>query len=436
MSVEPEMADAGAGRARFQRPQRRQMTWQTQSLEQQPPDEHPARAVWAYVEGLDLAAFSAGIRAVEGAAGRAPIDPRILLSLWLLATIEGVGSARRLDKLCAMSLPYQWLCGGVGVNYHTLSDFRSEHAARLEELLTQSVALLLREGLVELTRVAQDGMRVRASAGSSSFRRRGTLDQYLAEAEAQVAALRAEAEQDDGAEDRRVRAARERAVRERAERVQRAVAAREELARQKEQRERGTGDQARASTTDPDARVMKMADGGFRPAYNVQLATTTDARVIVGVDVVQAGTDGRQLRPMVEQLQRRYGERPGEYLADGGFVNLQHLTELEAQQTRMYLPIMELDKKRAKGIDPYAPLPGDTPEVAAWRQRMGTPEAQTIYQERASSAEFSNAGCRNRGLLQFVVRGLAKVRAVVLWQALAHNLQRTWALRKAVLATS
>lgn len=423
-------------RARFQRPERQQIEWRPWSLDQLLAVDHPARAIWAYVDSLDLAPFYAKIRAVEGAPGRDPIDPRILLSLWLLATIDGVGAARRLDKLCQSHVAYLWLCGGVSVNYHTLSDFRTEHVELLDGLLTQSVAALLHEGLVELTRVAQDGMRVRASAGSSSFRRKATLERCLAEAESQLTALEQEAAGDAAAEDRRVQAARQRAERERAERVQRALAAREEIARKLEQREKGTGSQARASTTDPDARKMKMADGGFRPAYNVQFATTTDSRVIVGVDVVTAGTDGGQLLPMVGQLEARYGRRPTEYLADGGFSNLQAITELEWQQTHVYLPIMEEDKKRAKGIDPFAPVKGDTPQVADWRQRMGTAAAQAIYRERASSAEFSNAGCRNRGLTQFLVRGLQKVRAVTLWQALAQNLQRTWSLRQGKLAMS
>jgi len=422
-----EQGESGA-RPRFQRPERRQIEWRPWSLDQLLPDPHPARAVWDYVDGLDLSAFYADIRAVEGAAGRSPIDPRILLSLWLLATLDGVGAARRLSRLCEQHLAYLWLCGGVSVNYHTLSDFRTQAGSQLDELLTQSVAVLLHAGLVNLHRVAQDGMRVRASAGSSSFRRQPTLERCLAEAEAQLQALQEEAAVAD-AEDRRVRAARERATRERAERVQRALEARVDVARRKEQHQKGTGPQARASTTDPDARIMKMADGGFRPAYNVQFATTTDTRVIVGVDVVSAGTDGGQLGPLLEQVESRYGQRPQDYLADGGFNKLDDIRRLEAGQTQVYLPVMELEQKRAKGIDPYAALKGDPPEVARWRERMGTAAAQAIYRERAASAELANAGCRNRGLTQFMVRGLAKVKSVALWQALAHNLQRTLSLR-------
>jgi transposase len=436
---EPAGTVAGArSQARFQRAERAQIEFRPWALEQLLPEDDIARSIWAYCQSLDLDPLYARIRTVPGVAGRDPIDPQILLALWLLATIQGVGSARRLDTLCEKHLSYVWICGGVGVNYHTLADFRTEQGDFLEDLLKQGVAALLSEGLVELNRVAQDGMRVRASAGSGSFRRKGKLAECLAEAEAQLKALRAEADADDSAEDRRVRAARERARQDRAERLRKAIAAGEEIAHKMEQRKKGSGSEARASMTDPDARKMKMADGGFRPAYNVQFATATVGRVIVGVDVVNAGTDGGQMLPMYEQVVQRFGQQPDEMLADGGFSKLDDITRLESQGTRVYLPIMELDEKRAKGIDPFAPVKGDTPEVARWRARMGKPETQSTYRERASTAEFANAGCRNRNLYQFAVRGLKKVKAVCLWHAIAHNLLRTLELRgrKHSLATA
>jgi transposase len=415
--------------ARFQRAERAQIEFRPWALDQLLPEEDVARVVWAYCESSDLDPLYARIRAVAGAPGRDPIDPRILLALWLLATIRGVGSARRLDELCRKHISYVWICGGVGVNYHTLSDFRVAHGGFLENLLKQGVAALLSEGLVELTRLAQDGMRVRASAGSGSFRRQAKLEQCLAEAEAQLEALRQEADVAGGAEDRRAQTARQRAANDRAERIRKALVARDEIAQKMEGRKKGTSGEARASITDPDARKMKMADGGFRPAYNVQFATTTDARVIVGVDVVTSGSDGGQMVPMVEQIEQRFGVRPSDYLTDGGFSKLDDITHLESRGTRVYLPIMELEAKRAKGIDPFAPVKGDTPEVARWRERMGLPETQAIYRQRASSAEFANAGCRNRNLIQFRVRGLIKVKAICLWHAVVHNLLRTIDLR-------
>ena len=418
------------GEARFQRAQRRQIMMQMLSLDQMLAEDHTVRLVWAYVDALDLTELYVKIRAVAGGAGRDPIDPQILLSLWLTATIDGIGSARRLDRLCEEQTPYRWLCGGVSVNYHTLADFRVDHGVFLDDLLTQSVAVLLHQGLVELTRVAQDGMRVRASAGASSFRRKPTLEKCLEQAEEHLKELKQEAEEDASTEDRRTKAARQRAADDRQDRLKKALEERETLVPKMERRKKGSGENARASMTDPQARKMKMGDGGFRPAYNVQFATATDSLVIVGTDVVNAGTDGGQMKPMIEQIEHRYQTRPDEYLADGGFVSLSDITDLEKSGITTFLPIMEQDQKRAKGIDPFAPVKGDSEEVKRWRARMGTDAAQEIYRQRAVTAEFPNATCRNRNMKQFTVRGLLKVKAVTLWQALAHNFQRTLDLRR------
>jgi len=420
-----------SAKPRFQRAERRQIEWRPLSLDQMLPAAHPARQVWAYVESLDLSELYRQIRAVEGHVGRDPIDPKILVALWLFATVDGVGRARRLNRLCTEHFAYLWLCGGVSVNYHTLSDFRVQHVEILDRLLTQSVATLLHQGLIALNRVAQDGMRVRASAGSSSFRRRPSLEECLIEAEAHLEDLKREAEQDAAAEDRRVKAAQERTVRERVERVQAALDELSEVEQKMEHREKGSSEKARASTTDPEARNMKMPDGGFRPAYNVQFATTTETLVIVGVDVTNSGGDGGQMTPMVNQIQEHYGTQPEEYLVDGGFSTLDDIERLESSQTKVYAPVKNEEQKRKKGDDPFARRKGDSDEVAAWRERMGTESAKKIYKQRSATAEFPNAGCRNRGLMQFVVRGLTKTKAVSLWHALAHNFQRTLSLRAA-----
>jgi transposase len=415
--------------ARFQRAERAQKEWREFSLEEFVPAEDPVRAVWAYVESLNLAGFYDAIRAVEGAPGRDPIDPKILLALWLFATVEGIGSARAIERATTHDLRFMWLCGGVSVNHHTLSDFRTGRVAQLDDLLTQSVAAMLHAGLIELNRVSQDGMRVRAAAGSSSFRRQSTLERCLAEAEEQIAALRAEEEQGGGQESRRREAAREGAAQDRAERVRKALAERERVAEKMEERQKGSGAEARASTTDPEARKMKMADGGFRPGYNVQYVTTTETQAVIGVDVTNQGTDGGLLSPMIDQVEQRYQQLPEEYLVDGGFAKLDDIEQADSRGITVYMPVMEEDRQRAKGIDPHHPKKGDSPAVARWRVRMGTPEAKDIYKQRASSAELTNAGCRNRNLLQFVVRGLAKVRAVALWHALAHNFSTQWRLK-------
>ena len=420
-------------RPRLQRPQRDQITLRPSDLESLLPADHRARLVWAFVASLDLTAFHARIKAVEGHSGRPPIDPAILVSLWLYATLEGVGSARALDRLCDEHDAYRWLCGGVGVNYHTLAAFRVEQADILDRLLTESVAALLADGLVTLATVAQDGMRVRASAGAASYRRRSTLERFLDEAEAQVDALKAELDDDPAATSRRIAAARERAATERAERVRRALRHLPELEAAKRRAGKPV-DEARASTSDPEARVMKMADGGYRPAYNVQFAADTKSQVIVGLDVTPAGTDHGQLRPMVGQLRRRYGRDPDALLADAGFQTIAEIDELSAAAcgTTLYLPVRTpADTTR----DPHRPLPDDSPAVAAWRVRMGTAEARQIYKQRAATAECVNAIARNRGLQRFGVRGPDKARAIALWFALAHNLMRTLVLRTAPAAS-
>jgi transposase len=404
-------------------PDRRQLILCPQDLEDSIPEDHPVRPVWAYVAGLDLAEAYGAIRSVEGGAGHPATDPRLLLALWLFATLEGVGSARRLEALCDAHAAYRWLCGGVPVNYHTLADFRVKQEALLDRLLTVGAAALMAEGLAELNRVAQDGMRVRAAAGSSSFRRKPTLEQCLEEVQAQVSALRAELEADPGAGTRREQAARERAAREREERVKRALERAEELqAKQDKAKPNGKEPKpVRASTTDPEATVMKMADGGFRPALNVQFATTTAGGVIVGVDVTPRGTDDGEMTPMYAQLVERYGHGPKEYLVDGGFAQKTQIEALSAPELdcTVYAPVKA---SRNPESDPHAPKYGDGPGVVAWRARMATEEAQAIYKERAATAEWSNAQARNRDLEQFTVRGLTKARAVALLHALVHNL--------------
>jgi transposase len=428
---------ASAGSPRLRPIERGQVEMRCASLDQLLTPDHAARVVWAYVEGLDLSLLLQAIKAVAGQPGRDANDPRVLLALWLYATIDGVGSARALDRLCAEHLAYQWLCGGMSVNYHTLADFRKDHVSFLDQLLTDGVATLLHEGLVDLQRVAQDGMRVRASAGASSFRREPSLQRCLEEAEQQVAALRSQVDEDSGAASRRQQAAQRRATEERQQRVQQALKEREQLLQLRLQQKKEKGiefapEQLRTSTTDPEARRMKMPDGGTRPGYNVQLATTPESGVIVGVAVTNSGGDGGQLRPMIEQLQRRYGATPAEALVDGGFTTLDDIEHVaETYEVKVYGPIKDQDKKKAAGVDPYQPRKNDGPGVSAWRVRMGTAEGQALYRLRAQTAEWANAGARNRGLYQVRVRGLQKVLAVTLLHALVHNLLRAHALRQA-----
>jgi transposase len=406
--------------------------YRASALDDSLPEDHPARLIWQYVEGLDFTSIHEQIRSVEGHAGRRPADPRILLTLWLYATLQGVGSARELARLCTMHVAYQWICGDVSMNHHGLSDFRTSHGEFLDRLLTESVATLMHEGLVTLDRVAQDGMRVRASAGAASFRREKTLEECLAEAEEQVQSLRRELEADPGAANKRQQAARERAARERKERIQNALDQLDEVRSKKKPKDR---DNARVSTTDPDARVMKMADGGFRPAFNVQFATDTASQVIVGVEVTHCSSDQGQMAPMVEQIEERHGKAPDEMLVDGGFVKKSDIDKVSPPQgkTTVYAPVM---KSKDPDRDAHTPRSDDSTAVAQWRERMATDKAKEIYKDRAASAECVNAIARNRGFWQFPVRGSPKVRVIGLWYALVHNLMRTVALRAASAAST
>jgi transposase len=384
-------------------------------LESLLPPGHAARLVWHFVEGLNLEPFYTAIRAREGSAGRPAIDPRILIGLWLYATIDGVGSAREVDRLSDAHDAYRWLRGGVSVNYHTLSDFRVTHGAALDALLTQSITVLLHRGVVTMARVAQDGTRVRASAGVGSFRRAATLAECQTQARKQVERTARQAD----APVSRPEAAQARAARERLARVEEALAELPAVAAAKT-RNRAKGE-ARVSTTDPAARMMKMADGGFRPAYNVQFATDGDSHVIVGVAVTNVGNDQQQLIPMLTQIERRCGRPPTGMLADGGYVSYPAIDATAAREVTLLMPEPAPPSGRPRGTA----YPTDSPAVAAWRARMVTDEAKTQYRQRGAIAERVHADARtHRTLRQVSVRGLSKVHCWVLWVALAHNMMR------------
>jgi transposase len=408
------------GKPRLVRPNRVQVEMRLAALDDLLPAEHLARVIWAMVEQLDLSAFYDQVQAVEGEPGRPMTDPAVMFGLWLYATAEGVGSARQLERLCGEHLAYQWLCGGVPVNYHSLADFRVGHEAELDALLTRHVAALMAEGLVSLERTAQDGIRVRASAGSGSFRRRARLEEFQAAAQARVAALKEPAGPDAPTSSARQQAAQARAAGERLARLNRALEELKQVEASKAKSHKAADKQkpARASTTDPQARVMKMADGGFRPAYNGQLAVDTASGVIVGVDVINEIDQG-QMSPMVEQLQARYGRVPAEHLVDGGFPTDPDLEAVAAQGIEVYAPLPTPGRNRQ---DPTEPRASDGPGLRAWRQRMQTEAAKVIYKLRSQTIEWANAGVRQRGLYQFRVRGQRHAKTVLLWLALIHNL--------------
>jgi transposase len=385
-------------------------------LEELLPQNHLARLIWEVVGSLDLSAFYAAIKAVEGEPGAPATDPQILIVLWLYAISQGVSSAREINVLRVEHLVYMWICGGVSLNYHTISDFRKDYEEELDELMTQVIERIDQAGLVELDTQAQDGMRVRASAGAASFRRQPTLEQALQQAQVQ----KVEVEQLGQAEnDRRTevqKAAQERAA---SERVERLTAALEEMPAARAAKKREERDKARVSSTDPEARVMKMPDGGYRPAYNWQFGVELSNFVITGVEVVNTGSDKAQMEPLVKQVVKRTQHLPKNWLVDGGFVKLVAIEALEALGVTVFGPVPE---PKDKSRDPHAPLATDSDIIARWRQRMGSKEGKATYKQR-SLVELPNAQARNRhGVQQVRVRGLRKVRCVALWVAITHNL--------------
>jgi transposase len=404
-------------------PERDQIELRAVDIDSLIGQDHPVRVIWAYVEGLDLSALEDRIEARDNTPGHPAISPRLLLALWLYATSEGVGSARALERLCESHDVYRWLCGGVSVNYHTLSDFRVGCADLLDRLLAEHVAALAAAGLVDLATLAQDGVRVRASAGAASFRREATLDRHLAMAQAVVEELKREVDEQPDASNRRIKAARERAARERVERVATAQKALSEIKAQRKQREETHGKpskrpkEPRASSTDPQARVMKMADGGFRPAYNVQVASVAGEQIVVAVKPWTTGSDRGLLRPMLERLRSRTGHFPGRHLADGGFTSAADIEWAHGEGIAVYSP----PTQSKHGTDPYQPRRNDGEGVLAWRARMASEDGKAQYKRRPI-CECIHARWRNWDLRQLTVRGIDKVTAVVLWFALANNI--------------
>jgi transposase len=412
------------GAPRLREPVRDQIELRAVDLEALLPAGHPARVIWAYIEKLDLSALEDRVQARTHGPGQSPPSPRLLLSLWLYATTQGVGSARALARLCESDDAFRWLCGGVSLNYHGLSDFRTEHPELLERLLIENVASLAVAGVIDLDEVVQDGLRVRASAGTGSFRRQKKLYKELRKAKRLVERLRDENDDDPDASNRRIRAAKERAAREREAQVQAALAQLAEIEAHRARKDRVNrnnkkkgvkSSEPRASTTDPQARVMKMADGGYRPAYNVQLKTAAEGAHIIGLSVTNGGSDRGLLGPALDEIKQRYGVKPARMLGDGGYDSKPDIERLHGERVTLFCPL----PNNTKG-DPAAPRRGDGPGTIAWRQRMATPQGVAFYRRRFAT-ERPHAHMRNHGLQRLLVRGADKVKAVMLWHVHAFN---------------
>jgi transposase len=450
LAAKPE---AAVGAPRMSEPERETIELRVMSLDSLIGADHPARLIWAYVSRLDLAELETRIKAREGVPGHPAITPRLLMALWLYATSEGVVSARLLARLCERDDVYRWLCGGVGVNHRTLGEFRVDHAELLNRLLAQSVTALAAEGLIDLDMLSQDGVRVRASAGSSSFRRRERLDEQIVEMQALLAELAKEVESDLTANAERLRKRRAQRAAERLSRLEAAAAKVAEIEAQRakskpqvahdpveppppagddeapDPKESKRRKAVRASTTDSEARVMKMADGGFRPAYNMQVASVAGEQIVVAVDVSTSSSDRGLIRPMLEKIEMTCGRLPTQHLTDGGFTKNDDIEWAHGSKVAVLCPPIV----NKHNTDPFAPRSDDGPGIAEWRTRMQSDTGKATYRKR-SIHECINARFRQWGLVQLTVRGLAKAAIVLTWYALANNILQGERLRLAAAA--
>jgi transposase len=376
-------------------------------------DDHPARLLWRVVETLDLSAFTAGAKSVDGHAGRPLTSVRMLLTLWLYAISEGIGSAREIARRTRSDAAFRWVVGDEDVSHARLSQFRVGHEDALDELFTDVLGVLLHKGLLSLDLVAQDGTRVRASASAPSFRRAASLQECREQAALHVHAVLAEAE--DAEPTAAEHAARLAAARDYQQRVDEALAVVKQL------QEQGV-EEPRASTTDAEARVMKMPDGGYRPGYNVQMAMAGSElggpRTVVGVRVTNVGSDMGSVTPMLEEIERRTGALPKVLLADANHAKHDCIRTCAERGVVALISVPVRSQKAGPNADHDA-------AVSAWRERMQTEEAKRTFRARAGLCELSNAHLKHHhGVAHVLVRGLEKVTCVALLAGLAANLMQ------------
>jgi transposase len=421
---------------RVRRPDRTQVQMCVQCVDDLVPLTHPVRMVAALVAQLDLSKFNEPIKARKGVAGRDGTCRGLLVSLWLYGCIRGIGSARELARRCDPvegSAPFRWLSGGVSVNHHLLSDFRVDHADALDELFTQVLASLVDKGLVKVKCMSQDGVRIRVSAAGKSFRREARLQQLLKDAQVHVAELRRQLDDPEYASglSAKKKAAKKRAATEKQQRLEQAIAQLPELKAKQQALAKVLGNgqrgqklrakELRVSTSDAQMRVMKMPNGGFNPAVNVQLASDTESRVILGVEVSNEGSDAVGLaEPMRKQVEDRTQQKVTQHLLDGGYTRKDDIERAHQQEVELFVPPKPArGQRRGKELEPKK---GDSEAILAWKRRMSSEQGKQIYKQRGSTSETINADLRtHRGLVQLTVRGLPKVRCVALWCALAYN---------------
>jgi transposase len=424
-------------------PDRAQLRWEMVDLDSQLPDDHRARLVWAFVEGLDLSEFYDRIKARDAVAGRPATDPQVILAVWLYATLEGIGSARAIDRLCQQHAAYRWLCGGAPINHDLLASFRRENAALLDRLLTQSVTGLIAEKLVTLEELAIDGTKVRAWAGRGSMSKRKRLQRIEQAVAERVAELKSELDKDPAEPERRRARKALQAAQERARRVERAQQKLAELVQEqatrakthaKQEAEKG---EPRVSVSDPETRLMRLADGAVAPAWNVHVATANG--FVMAIDPTDRRKDSGLAPGVMEKITERCGRVPQRLLADTTAMTQQDIVILDARypDMKVYSPpppertdvTAETLRKRGwrRRHEPSA--------VQAWRARMTSQEGQETYRRRKLT-ERAHGIVKNRGMSRFLVHGREKVRAVCLLQALALNLCWANTLRRRIAAAA
>jgi transposase len=434
----------GRGKARVVVANRAQLSWDLINPDGWLAADHRARLVVGFVETLDLTVLYDKVEAREGTAGRPAADPAVLFALWLLATMDGVGSARELDRLTSQDLAYRWVACGVPINYHGLAEFRVAHADVLDDLLSKTLAAFMAERLFDADEIVVDGTKIKASAGKSSYKRALRLDEAEAAARARVAALKTEVDADPAASSKRTQAARARGLRQTQERIEKARDKLAEIEAEKAERAKRSPKEvagqkeARASLTDPQARRMRCADGAVRASYNVQIAATTDHGFVTAIMATDRRNDSGLVRPMFEESEQRLGRSIKRVLADTGFAQLDDIAALGSRPEApvgvyIHPPKDRTDVKPATLLVRQREREREPQTIKDWRQRMTTNEAEAIMQKRGR-IERVNANFKNRGFGTLLVRGLAKVQAIGLWHALAHNL--TIALRLRVMAAS
>src|SRR6266850_364968 len=471
---------------------RQQMSWRAVDVEHLISEDHPARAISTLVGRLNLSAFYQAIESSTEEGGRPAIDPQLLISLWVYAYSQGIGSAREVARRCECDPAFQWLTGWEEVNYHTLADFRVEKAQEFDELFTQVLAALSQEGLITLEQVMQDGTKIKAQASSRSYCQEETIREHLERARRRVAEMG-----DPRNEESRPKA-KQAQVRARRQQQERLESALEEL--QKWQA-RKSGEKAkkktRVSTSDPQARTMHQPDGGLALSYNAQISTDATHGLIVGVAVTQEPNDSGQLLPAVDRLEQRLEKKPQQMVADSGYSTRENIEKMARREidflgTMRYENVpreANLGNRFPPSAFPYQPEknhcvcpqgkvlrpvgqrkggpgiiyhayearledcqacprkseccpdnqkrgrsvvhPEESPVVMAFRKKMASEKAREQYRRRGRIVEFCHAWIKSKlGLRQFHVRGLKKVQMEMLWACLTYNLQHWIRLKK------